>query len=202
MLSITKKKSIFTFLILAVILATSVAYLSYSMLYKGNNLKRISTGGDHRIYASEDLIKDADIIFIGKPVKDLIDQTPTITYENNGRIEDYYTERDIEIQKILKGDYKDKIISVIEAAAIYNAPNAKDSGILIDSGYSEMQKGKRYILFAKKIPDGRYSLMGVNQSKFNIEGNDDKEKQWQDDKDTQFKDLKKDILAKFKDELK
>lgn len=201
MLSSIKRKPIFTVLILAVILITTGAYLSYSMLYnKGNNIKRFSGSACHAIFSSEGLIEIADVIIIGRPMKDLVDQTPTINYYGSV-ISSYYTERDIEIEKVLKGDYQDKTISVLESAAVIDNPNTKEKELFIDREYSEMQKGKRYILFAKKIPDGRYSLIAVNQGKFNIDSKDSKEKEIQDDKDKQFYDLKIDILAKFKDKF-
>ncbi|ADL07016.1 type I phosphodiesterase/nucleotide pyrophosphatase [Thermosediminibacter oceani DSM 16646] len=60
-----------------------------------------------------------------------------------------------------------------------------------------MEKGKRYLLFLKATDSpGVYSIVSLNQGKFNIDNLDTKEKELEQ-KDGQFKTLKQDVLNKF-----
>ncbi|OPY58029.1 MAG: hypothetical protein A4E55_01202 [Pelotomaculum sp. PtaU1.Bin035] len=179
------------------IIGLCLVMLIASCLYFFNNNNSINTvtiHGSHAYYSSaKDMETKADLIIVGTPTKAFNDCTPTITYNNSGRYENFYTITDIRISKILKGEYKDDIVPVAQNAAI----DKREKIMLIDDDYSPMEKDKKYLMFLKKNQsNGFYYILGVNQGKHNIDNFDNNEKELLEN-DTHYKKLRQEVLINF-----
>jgi hypothetical protein len=164
-------------------------------------MKKVALASDHILYYNaEDLIKYSDLVIIGTPTKDLEQESPYTKYYNDYVITDFYTLRNIKINKVLKGEYSDKTINALENAAIITNANHQQE-LLVQEDYSVMQKGKKYLLFLKINPKGDYSTVAINQGKFNIDNSDMEEKE-SSEKNKQLNELKKLVLDRFKEEVK
>jgi len=167
---------------------------------KNEQIQELIVYGDHLLYANaNELEKNADLIIIGHTQKDFKEFPGTINYNENGRYSDYYTVTDLKITKVIKGQYPKDTIFVTQRAAL-----DKDKNILIiNEDCSIMEKGKLYLLFLKKLDlKDTYGIMSINQGKFNIDNTDTKEKEKEKgESGVQYRNLKEDVLKKYKDNL-
>lgn len=162
----------------------------------------IKVHGDHALYNSiEQLESYSDAIIVAKAVDDFSKYAPTLTYTQEGRINTYNTTVDIQVVKSIKGSLnKGDVIKVIEHAAYLPSALKKTPDLTINEDVTLFQKGSKYILMLKKSEDGSYSVISLNQGKFNIDSTDLQEKQ-QESNNLQFGDLKKKIKAKYNSEF-
>jgi len=172
-------------------------------VFRGNRNETIQNFvvyGFHVLYKdANELEKDSDLIIIGHTQKDFKEFPATINYNENGRYSDYYTVTDVKINKVIKGQYSKDTIPVIQAAALDKNKNI----LLISEDCSIMEKSKPYLLFLKRTDlEDVYSIMSVNQGKFNIDNTDTKEKEKEKgESGVQYRDLKEDVLKKYKEYL-
>ena len=149
-------------IIASLTLVASIAYFSYPG-------KQINIQCNHVLYNDANQLTDyADLIILGQTEKDFSEFSPTFIYTPEGRYQDFYTVTDVKVVKTIKGDYNNNYIPIIQGAALVNSPFKKQNDLLINEGYSVLEKGKPYLLFLKKTDDGNYSIVSVNQGKFNM----------------------------------
>lgn len=160
--------------------------------------REISIHADHKLFNSANELEEyADLIVVGETVAEFSEHKPTITYTPEGRYQDFYTITDVKYSKILKGNFSEKFISVIQGAALIESPYKLQKDLLLREDMTLMEKGKKYLLFLKKTDiAGVYSIISLNQGKFNIDNLDLKEKDMEK-QNHQFKTLKQDVLNKF-----
>jgi len=175
-------------------LALAMLFVSYMYISDINKpITQATISGSHVYYKdADDLEAKADLIIIGAPVKEFSESTPTITYNEFGRYANFYTITDVHVSKVLKGKYQDDTIPVLQNAAIDKTKNI----MLIDEGYSVMEKNKEYLLFLKKSPLEGYYILGVNQGKHSVDNSDTKEIDIAK-KDNHYKNLKQEVLTKY-----
>lgn len=181
------------------------------------------TATNHAIFASaEELASRADLIVVGKTLKEFEQNSlvyvsvadkskkrfqpnqSVIVYDETKSLLDYYTITQFEVKKVLKGSFSSKKIPVLQAGAIVPKSGQKAKYILASEGFSPLKANSSYILFLAKIDTVTfpnladvYSIISINQGKFNLDKTDDKE-QAIEIKDQQYKDLKAKVLDKYK----
>lgn len=146
----------------------------------------------------EELEKIADLIVVGKPAKNFIENQPVVVRDPEGFISDYYTLTPIEIKKVLKGSNINKEITILEPAVIIEQPATRNKVIWMRDDYSLLQKNSQYLLFLKRVDAGSYSIISINQGKFNLDLTD-LEEQKIERKSLQYSNLKAKVLGKYKD---
>lgn len=181
------------------------------------------TATSHITFASvEELASRADLIVVGKTLKEFEQNSlvyvsvadtskqrfqpnqSVIVYDETKSLLDYYTITQFEVKKVLKGSFSSKKISVLQAGAIVPKSGQKAKYILASEDFSPLKANSAYILFLAKIDTVTfpnladvYSIISINQGKFNLDKTDDKE-QAIEIKDQQYKDLKAKVLDKYK----
>jgi hypothetical protein len=171
----------------------------------------------------ESLVDAADLVIIGKTENKFEDSVPvsinkelqtkrevklneSITVKDEeGFIRDSYTVTPVKVMKVLKGNTDDKVLKVIQAGALIE--EAGSSKRTLDSeDFSPLVQKSKYLLFLKQVdattfPNlaGAYSIMSVNQGKFNLDKTDSKEEAFAG-KSPKYGDLKRSALERFKKE--
>lgn len=163
-----KKKSIILSLVLSIILAAASYY--YFAIY--NSVRDVRTHADYKGYSTgEELFSSAQLIVIGRPIKDFEDREMTIRTLGNDIPVDFYTLTEIEVEKVLKGPEKDASnLKVIEPIVLKQTLSGKEKLAIGD--YTEMKSGSSYIIFMKKNTYGQYSVINLQAGKFNLDGTD------------------------------
>ncbi|TPG69296.1 hypothetical protein EEL31_12700 [Brevibacillus laterosporus] len=147
----------------------------------------------------EALEKEAEYIVVGHLEKNFSEYEPTFNNTSVGRVGEFYTKTDIIIDKSLKGDTDTKVIPVLQAAAYVESSSKYQDDLETIEGFTPMEKGKEYLLFLKKAHDGQsYSLLGVYQGKFDINGSDGKEQAFASE-NSHYQNLKDEVEEKYKD---
>jgi hypothetical protein len=130
----------------------------------------------------ESLESDAEIILIGTPTDKFEDRDHKATYYPNGKatstIQDFYTLTSIKVQKVIKSNAEVSIVDngdlkVIEPVGLVQQFDGLKK--LEYEGYTEMEKGKKYLLFLKKNTEGQYSIMSLFYGKYNLDDSDMKD---------------------------
>jgi len=193
MMAINKYKKVY-------VIGLAFAMLLVSCLYVYDTNKpitQLTIQGKHVYYNNvDDLEAKADLIIVGASLKEFSEYIPTIIYNEFGRYENFYTITDVKVSKVLKGQYQNNTIPVLQNAAI----DKKEKIMLVDDGYSVMEKNKGYLLFLKKSPLEGYYILGINQGKHNIDNTDNNEKETMK-KDSLYKKLRQEVLVRFSDKL-
>lgn len=187
-------------LIISVCSTLAIGIASFAYYNTPGNVIKIH--GDHALYNSvEQLENYSDVIVVAKAVDEFSKYTPTLTYTPEGRLNAYDTVVDMQVIKSIKGSVnKGEVIKVIEHAAYIPSTLKKTPDLIINEDVTLFQKGSKYILMLKKLEDGTYSVISLNQGKFNIDNSDLQEKE-QESIDSQFSDLKKKVKNKYNSEF-
>jgi hypothetical protein len=173
--------------------------------------------GNYKTFSSDnELFQFADLVVIGKPVTNLDetsfksssesesksrknqDNESIVVRDSSGNIIDAYSIILFKSQKVLKGSSKEKQIKVLQPAAYVQEPN-KPAYVWLQDGFSPLQKKSRYILFLKEVDtstysnlSGVYSIISVNQGKFNLDKTDSQESEVEKG-DEQYRQLKEKV---------
>jgi ribosomal protein L30E len=116
----------------------------------------------------------------------------------------FYSITSVKINKVLKGPTDLKEINVIQAGAVSSDGSGKQI-IIANEGFTPLQKNLKYILFLAKVDtkdypgagDNTYSILSVNQGKFNLDQKDVTESK-EEGKNSQYNALKKQVSEKYK----
>lgn len=87
-------------------------------------------------------------------------------------------------------------MEVIEPVGIITEADKQQTKVTTD-GYRELKQGRRYIMFLKNSGMGGYSIINMNNGKFNLDGGDAQDIPTNKDEKVFKERLKKDILLKF-----
>lgn len=169
-----------------------IASISLFLFACSNNQSVESSGEDAKIetivahgnfieYDEESLLFDgAELVVIAKPDKNFIDREHVVNYVSSSdseadlppAIEDLYTRTSITIAEVLKQPESSSIakndnLTIIEPVALLE----DDKGLkkISTENYLEIEKGKNYILYLKKNTYGEYSVINMNNGRFNLE---------------------------------
>lgn len=189
-----KKKNL---TIIALSLVCLIGAIGVKLNHSSNKLKTVEVKANYVTYDNEQKLYDfADIIAIGSVSTDLKDDKVVTTKNDMGHLDDFYTVTAFNIQKLIKGDIKDKTIYINQPVAI--TKDTDNSNIKVElEGYSELKKNSKYVLYLKKSSNGNYSIISVTQGKINLDDTDSDEKEKATDS-PQLKQLKEQVLKKIK----
>ncbi len=158
------------------------------------------------------MYEDADLIVIGNASDSFIEREHVATYtpaeeELPETLEDFYTRTTINIEKVLKfpegANIQDNSeIDIIEPVAIIEEDNV-DKKLAMEN-YAELEKDHDYIIYLKANTFGEYSVINMNNGKFNLESEEQIEnlmEQHHDNDKEKHEELKKQVLERFKEEI-
>jgi hypothetical protein len=133
--------------------------------------------------------------------KPVVNQSVVVRGEEGGN-NDSYTITSVKVQKVLKGKFKEQQIKVLQPATIVKESN-QPPFISTIRGYSPMKKSIKYLLFLSELDHkifpnmrGVYSIISVNQGKFNLDRTDSRETELEAE-DEQYADLKAKVRKKY-----
>ncbi len=151
---------------------------------------------------AEALESQADLVVVGKPFASLEDSQPVSIRDEEGLVVDKQTITLVKVQKVFQGKIVEKEIKVIQPAALVQEPN-QNHFIICMGGYSPMMKDSKYLLFLQEVDTvtfphlaGVYSILSVNQGKFNFD-NTDKQEIKMEAQDEQYRQLKTKVRNKY-----
>jgi|GEM_PF-569573 len=164
--------------LLALVLVAGGASSYYTFVYN-----KMTTSISHaRVVPYNDLAsleEAADLVLIGSPTDAFEDRDHRVTYFEGGKaqtIQDYYTLTKFEVHRVIQSNdpdvQQDKSIEVIEPVGLVQEFTGRVK--LKFEDYSEMEKGKTYVIFLKKMDSGHYSIMSLAYGKYSVGNHDGK----------------------------
>lgn len=184
--------------IITILLELAAIYIVHVSLPPRKMIRRY----DHMVYESFEKIRDgADLIIVGEETKDFSSYKPLYTLDESKRnVREFFTTSKIKVLKVLKGEYKERYIPLVQHAALISRLYELRRYFYIEEDYSVMKKGMKYLLFIK-YSDGRYWIAGANEGKMSIDGLDKSEITEPESEDPYFIKLKPEVLEKLKDQI-
>lgn len=136
---------------------------------KTESLRIISSPANYITYNSlNDLKSAADIIVLGRPLKDFQQRETALKKTADDVMYDFHTLTDIHVSKWIKGSdlIKGNKISVIEPVMLSSREG--ESVILTTEGYTQMDRKDEYMIFIKSNGRGGYGVINMNNGKYSI----------------------------------
>lgn len=193
-----RKSFVLGFFALAAIVTGSFVFSESVRPTASESLKKYEVHSNYVEFNDVNSLEEfADLIIIGSPAKPFEEDNPVVTYNKEGRYEDFYTISDVKVKKVLKGEYSKDTVPVLQSAAITTSLSGKEKIFMISDDFSVMEKNKKYLLFLKKTDNNNYSIISVNQGKFNIDDQDKNEKELSSHNE-QYGKLKKEVIEQYK----
>lgn len=119
----------------------------------------------------DELAQNADLILIGSPTEEFQDREHFTEDFPDGTLKDFYTKTNFHIESIIK---KPEDLSIKEGEDFkvaepigYEDTVKKETKVTL-SGYTELEKGKKYIVFFEKNKFGDYIVVNLNLGKFQL----------------------------------
>jgi hypothetical protein len=201
-----KKKLIVTVGITALTLLLGVV-LATQMGMTNNNITKETIADYHTFDNIDEMAAKADLILIGELPNDFADAEHVVKYSedvnpetNEKLISDYYSLREIKVDKFIKGEKKQVILA--EPASMIKE-NGTDK-LLIRDDITIAKKGVKYLFFLLKGNDiDGYFISGNIQGKINLEDKSkDEDEKTLDEKNSSLSKIKTDALKKYANEIK
>lgn len=148
---------------------------------------------------ADKLSQGADIILVASPIDDFTNRDHQSTKYEDGTLQDFSTLTKLNIERIIKQPEGINIgsqMEVIEPVSIITEADKQQTKVTV-GGYREMKQGRRYIMFLKNNGMGGYSIINMNNGKFNLDGGDAQDIPTNTEEKVFKERLKKDILLKF-----
>lgn len=165
-----------------------------------NTPKTVNTLGNYVIYDSEEkLFEYADLVVTGTVCNDLSEDESVISKVEGNHMVDFYSVSPFKIEKLIKGVSNEKIINVYQPIAITREIAISKTKYTI-AGYTEMKKKSKYIIYLEEVSSGYYSVISIDQGKFNVDGTDKDEIKAHSKKE-QVKKLKEQALERVKNSI-
>lgn len=183
---------------MALVAALIGGYQLYSSQAQGGNSPWVTVVQSNHVvfHEVEDLENYADLIVVGQVKTDLKEDKKVVTENQFGRRDDFYTITPFHVNQYLKGETDTKVIDVVQPLVLTSFDK-----LLLQEGYSQLKKNSKYILFLKETQqEGLYSIVAVNQGKFNLDGTDTEEQKVHE-AEGQVKVLKDKVLKTYKDKI-
>lgn len=207
------KKILFSILLLGLVFSSACSNESAKTVANKEEVKdkTISIGANYIKHEEESsLFADADLVVIAKVDKDFNEREHVVTYfpssypEQQKEIEDYYTKTPITIKKVLKKPEgftpdKNSTLTIIEPISLIDDVNGKRK--ITTEHYKEVEKSKRYVLYLKKNSYGEYSVINMNNGRFNIDVEEEL-KVKEIDEIEKHNNMKKEIMQKYEKDIK
>ena len=150
------------------------ALLVYYYLAIYNSYHFVEIYASYKSYQSvNEMYNDADLVVLAKPAKNFIDRDHHSNYYNLSKtaIGGFYTNTEINIEKILKDPSEvPKTLTIIEPVTLIQGLNGKTE--LSYENYKPMKKNSPYVIFMRKNTFGNYSVINMQNGKFNMDKTD------------------------------
>lgn len=113
-----------------------------------------------------DMKAAADIIVIGRPLKDFSQRETSSKKTADGVMYDFHTLTEIHVSRWIKGNelIKGNKITVIEPVMISSREGERV--ILTTEGYSQMDRKNEYMIFIKSNGRGGYGVINMNNGRY------------------------------------
>ncbi len=184
-------KKVILILCFAILAFGISAGIYYFKVY--HSVKDIVLDCNYVTYNSEqELDNAADIILYGTPVDEFDKRQHVNNYINGDVLSDFYTLTKFNVMKVIKApqDLKIKKSDIFDVIEPIGVKQDKDGiKILKPDAYESLQLGEKYIIYLKSNGKDGYSIINMNNGKFNVL-HDEK----QDDQ--KHIELKKSVIAK------
>jgi len=204
------KRVIFLVIVTVImVLVFSFKTFSHNITQNSGNLKSkytvLNTHANYIKYGNlDELTAKADLIVIAKPYTEITNDKKYIKrFKDTNDIIDYHTISPVQVLKVIKGDKQlgNAKVSIFQRAVILDEKYEQGRNILIKpEEYTVLKDGATYLLFLAKIGDDQYSILGLNQGKMNIDGQD-KDEQDLAEGIKHYSELKNSALNKYKKEI-
>ncbi|OME89933.1 hypothetical protein BK124_30010 [Paenibacillus amylolyticus] len=157
-----KKKWITGF---AIVLGLFAAY--YFFIFNSYKSGIVDVDSTYISYDNADsLVSSAELVVIASPVADFDDREHDVTTYLTGAVQDFSTKTELRVENILKGDWNEEFLTVIEPVSYIQSLDGKQK--ITRDGYVEMQKGHTYIIALKKNTFGDYSIINRENGVFDL----------------------------------
>lgn len=191
-----------------VLLASILTVAVFSFFFFKNAMATddifVQADGPHLTSLTE-LDTYADLIVVGRPVKDFWDREHVTKRYPDGTVMDAYTLTEIKIEQILKKptDFisgKNDTVTVVEPIGAIDGTLGKKRYIV--ENFYEVKQDKRYIFFLVKNSFGDYTIGNGVLGRFNLDGTDgDDIAKIEEDTEVKLK-LFDEIKQKYAEQLK
>ncbi|WP_243300269.1 hypothetical protein [Bacillus litorisediminis] len=141
-------------------------------------LKTVSVSANYLPFESaEHLFEEAELVVIGEPTEEFLDRNHVVTLSGDNSVEDYYTETELNIKKIIKAPSdleisENEIFNVVEPAIGVLEDSEGNPYKIVTEDYSEMKKGMTYLIFLELNYFGDYAVTGNTIGRYNIDKKD------------------------------
>lgn len=165
------RKVNYTVITLTALILCAVTY--YFTVFNSVKSTVIDSHALYRIFDSEDKIfNEADAVIVGSTNQDFDERTHiSTTFPSTGAIQDFYTITNVQVDKILKGNFQiNQSIQVGEPISYVQHLTGKSK--VTREGYGELRKASKYLLFLKKNSQGLYFVMTAELGKYNVDNSD------------------------------
>lgn len=154
-----------SFVLLAIFTSLSIYY--YFAIF--NSVTEVEASASYLGFDDvNSLTEDAELVALVTPTKDFLDREHVIKTYETGAIEDFYTLTDINVSKVFKGDKAiSRNLEIVEPISLLQTLEGKYK--INMEGYTEMEKGKEYVVFLRKNYMGNYAIINMAEGKFEIE---------------------------------
>ncbi|KMY49982.1 hypothetical protein [Peribacillus loiseleuriae] len=165
-----------------------------------DSIRTVDIEANYFVYETVDkLSQGADIILVASPIDDFANREHRSTKFEDGAIQDFYTLTNLNVEHIIKQPKGMNIgsqMQVNEPVSIITEADKQQTKVTVEE-YREMKQGRRYIVFLKNNGMGGYSVINMNNGKFNLDGGDAQDIPTNTNEKAFKERLKKDIQSKF-----
>jgi len=146
---------------------------------ENTELKTVITQADYpALNSPEQLFSEADLVVIGKPLDGFLDREHKVTFYEDGSIEDFYTETNIQVIEVIKAPQELNItmgsnFELVEAGVGIIKDSKGEKVKIVRDFYSEMKKNNRYLIFLKKNTFGDYAVSYNTYGKYYLDGQEE-----------------------------
>ena len=163
--------------------------------HKGMKIRQVGEALYKQYDNLKDLEYEADLIIIGQTANDLTtlkqSRKNTTNYDPIG---EFWVDTPFKVKKVLKGNYLEKEIIIAQPLII----DENQKQVLTLPGYSPLLENAEYILFLAKseygVQEGQeyaWNIISFNHGKYNLDGIDNIEDSFSDEKQNKMKKLVK-----------
>lgn len=165
---IKQKLFILSAIVVVVVVTVSVTYWYTRPSTATPTFERVEVAGDMVVRDNlADLQKVADLILVVTPTADLAKREAVIKRFDTGDIEEFYTNTEVTVDKVIKGTLASNVIEVSEPYVINDQHQ-----LLCFENYTPMKKNSQYVVFLYRVKEGVYSVANNQLGKFNVDGTD------------------------------
>ncbi|MCY7484237.1 hypothetical protein [Paenibacillus alvei] len=159
------KNKILITLSIVLVFGLSYYFFMFNSYHGVVNAQSLYIGADN----ASDLVDMSDLIIVGTPIEEFDEREHKVTYFYTSAIQDFYTITEMKVEQVLKGNWDESTLPVIEPISYIQSIDGKRK--LTSNDYTEMEKGKKYLVVLSKNTQGNYSVINMDNGKFELDEN-------------------------------